>query len=81
MTKLLGLHEQFCSRFILCVTRLNLRMAIFRNLCKTNTRFFWHPHCTVSVKYDLKTVKPEKGKPLERVGRKATGLSPCELAG
>jgi hypothetical protein len=76
-----GLHEQFCSRFILCVSTIESQMAIFRSLRKTNTRFFWHPHCTVSRHIRLKDREAGKGQTTRKGGTQSYWPKSRELAG
>ena len=60
------------SNFVLgssfCVSTIESQMAIFRSLCKTNTRFFWHPHCTVSRQNTTQDRKAGKGQTTRKGG-------------
>ncbi len=53
-----------------------LAHELLLNYCaKTRKGGYWLAHEKPTIKLIVKFLEPEKGKPLERVGRKATGLS------
>ncbi len=53
-----------------------LAHELLLNYCvKTREGGYWLAHEKSTIELIVKFLEPEKGKPLERVGRKATGLS------